>query len=149
MTQLHPSPDPKVQLSRLPDGPLCDHLAQHAFEAALDLLAQVGALRPFGVVMDATGAVHLRVPPAASRPPRGLLESVDALLDEEPDALIRGRVDAVDLRSSGDAHHAVRVVMRRRGRETLTAYQLFAMVDGEPEARAWWVEGVPDEQPTL
>jgi hypothetical protein len=99
--------------------------------------------------MDGTGAVHLRVPPAASRPPRGLLEAVDELLDAEPDALIRARVDAVDLRSGEDAHHAVRVVLRRRGRDTLTAYQLFAMVDGEPEARAWWVEGVPEEEPTL
>jgi hypothetical protein len=149
MTRLHPKPDPDRMLSRLPDGPLCAHLAQNAFEAALDLLAQLGALRPFGVVMDGTGAVHLRVPPAASRPPRGLLEAVDELLDAEPDALIRARVDAVDLRSGEDAHHAVRVVLRRRGRDTLTAYQLFAMVDGEPEARAWWVEGVPEEEPTL
>ena len=149
MTRLQPKPDPESLLARLPDGPLCSHLSQHAFDAALDLLAQVGALRPFGIVMDATGTVHLRVPPAADHPPRGLLEAVDALLDAEPDALLRGRVDAVDLRSGTDAHHAVRVVLRRRGRETLTAYQLFAMVDGEPDPRAWWIEGVPEEEPTL
>lgn len=149
MTRLQPKPDPDRQLARLPDGPLCAHLAQQAFDAALDLLAQVGALRPFGIVMDATGAIHLRVPPASTQPPTGLLEAVDAQLDAESDALIRGRVDAVDLRSGGDAHHAVRVVLRRRGRETLTAYQMFAMVDGEPDARAWWVDGLPEEEPTL
>ena len=148
MTRLQPKPDPDRQLARLPDGPLCAHLAQQAFDAALDLLAQVGALRPFGIVMDATGAIHLRVPPASTQPPTGLLEAVDAQLDAESDALIRGRVDAVDLRSGGDAHHAVRVVLRRRGRET-TAYQMFAMVDGEPDARAWWVDGLPEEEPTL
>ena len=125
----------------------CAHLAQQAFDA-LDLLAQVGALRPFGIVMDATGAIHLRVP-CLDPAPTGLLEAVDAQLDAESDALIRGRVDAVDLRSGGDAHHAVRVVLRRRGRETLTAYQMFAMVDGEPDARAWWVDGLPEEEPTL
>ena len=77
MTRLQPKPDPDRQLARLPDGPLCAHLAQQAFDAALDLLAQVGALRPFGIVMDATGAIHLRVPPASTQPPTGLLEAVD------------------------------------------------------------------------
>jgi len=149
MTQLRPTPDPEAALRRLPDGPLCEHVCKVAFKAALDLLGSVGALRPFGVFMDSEGTVHLRVPPAASRPPHGLLETVDALLDAEPDALLRGRVDAVDLRSGEDARHAVRVVLRRHGRDTLIAYQLFAMVDGEPDPRAWWVEGVPDAEPTL
>lgn len=149
MTQLHPMPDPEGQLRRLPDGPLCEHTCKIAFEAALDLLASVGALRPFGVVMDSQGGVHLRVPPPASHPPQGLLETVDALLEAEPDALLFGRVDAVDLRSGGDAHHAVRVVLTRPGRDTLTAYQLFAMVDGEPDPRNWWVEGLPEAEPTL
>lgn len=149
MTQLRPTPDPEGLLLRLPDGPLCEHTCKVAFDAALDLLGSVGALRPFGVVMDGQGTVHLRVPPAASRPPRGLLETVDALLEAEPDALVWGRVDAVDLRSGEDAHHAVRVVLRRAGRDTLTAYQLFAMVDGEPDPRTWWIEGVPEAEPTL
>ncbi|MEC7948780.1 MAG: hypothetical protein VX265_14530 [Myxococcota bacterium] len=149
MTRLHPMPDPEGQLERLPDGPLCRHTCSVAFAAALELLASVGALRPFGVIMDSKGVVHLRVPPPASRPPRRLLESIDLLLDAETDALIRGRVDAVDLRSGPDAHHAVRVVMRRAGRETLTAYQLFTMVDGEPAPQNWWVEGVPDVEPIL
>ena len=67
MTRLHPMPDPEGQLERLPDGPLCRHTCSVAFAAALELLASVGALRPFGVIMDSQGVVHLRVPPPASR----------------------------------------------------------------------------------
>jgi hypothetical protein len=137
---------PDKALAGLPDGPLCRHLCEVAFDAALDLLAQCGAMRPFGVVLDGSGAVHLRVPAASDLPPNRLLGAVEEGLAQEADLLVGGRVDAVDLRNGNGQSHAVRVILHRAGRDSLTAYQLFEMEGGEPQPRQWWVESAGDAQ---
>ena len=104
MTRLQPKPDPDRQLARLPDGPLCAHLAQQAFDAALDLLAQVGALRPFGIVLAEThfrkvftfgGLPMCALPPALRTNPDLLARYMGEYRDLATACSVRSEGDAV------------------------------------------------------
>jgi hypothetical protein len=136
-------PGPAHILAQVPDGPLCRHLLETGLRTAADVLSTVGAVRPFGLVLGATGETTLVVPDPEETPTDGLLEAVDAALGRALDAgaPAGARVDAVTLRTDdGRSLDAVRVVLRRARRPTLLAFQVYEGGPPEVTLGKQWIE---------
>jgi len=99
------------------DAPLCDRVCTVAFDAAVSALEATGALFPFGVVLDRSGEVKLKVPPGEPGDGR-----VEALLEGTPDLLVGGAVDLVEVSTNLGRKDAIRVSLRRAGRPARVVY---------------------------
>lgn len=136
-------PAPAQTLASAPDGPLCQHLLETGWRSAADVLSTVGAVRPFGLVLDAAGTTSLVVPDPEETPTDTLLEAVDAALAR---ALAAGapaaaRVDAVTLTTDdGRSLDAVRVLLRRARRPSLLAFQVYEGGPPEVTLGKHWIE---------
>ena len=118
-----------------PDGPICAEAVAAAIPAALDLIEAVGGVRPFGVIIRLDGQVVLHVPPGNPDEAEALLEHTDRLmlsLLHGGEALVVARVDAVRISTGRRRVDAVRVLLHRRNRPDLVAFQPYHQEDDGP-----------------